>query len=195
MNNAGYGLLGAAEELTDAQIDRQIATNLVGSMQIIRAALPHLRRQGGGHIVQVSTMGGQATFPGACLYHATKWGIEGFVDALRHEVAPFRIAVTIVEPGSLATGFGEALAVADALDAYAETPAGKARAFFASGTYRAPGDAGRAARAIIATVDQRPPPLRLALGSDAYRAMQRALTERLAELEGQQEVAASADGD
>lgn len=194
VNNAGYGILGAAEELTDAQIDHQIATNLVGSIQVVRAALPHLRRQGGGRIIQISTMGGQATFPGGALYHTSKWGIEGFIDAIRYEVAPFGIEVTIVEPGSTATGFGSALAIADALDAYAETPVGQARAFFASGTYNSPGNAEKVAAAIVATADQSPPPLRLALGSDAYAAMHRALSARLAELEDQKALAASTDG-
>lgn len=72
VNNAGYGVLGAAEEVTDAQIDHQIATNLVGSIQVVRAAIPHLRQQGCGRIIQISTMGGQATFPGGSLYHMSK---------------------------------------------------------------------------------------------------------------------------
>jgi short chain dehydrogenase len=77
VSNAAYGLVGAAEELTDMQIDRQIATNLTGSIQLIRAVLPHLRQQGGGRIVQVSSEGGQMAYPSFSLYHATKWGIEG----------------------------------------------------------------------------------------------------------------------
>jgi NADP-dependent 3-hydroxy acid dehydrogenase YdfG len=80
VSNAGYGLFGAAEELSDAQVDRMIATNLTGSIQFIRAALPHLRRQGGGRIIQISTYGGQVAFAGNSMYHATKWGIEGFVE-------------------------------------------------------------------------------------------------------------------
>jgi len=78
VSNAGYGLFGAAEELKDTQIDQMVATNLVGSIQLIRAALPHLRTQGGGRIIQISSYGGQVAFPGSSLYHATKWGIEGF---------------------------------------------------------------------------------------------------------------------
>jgi NAD(P)-dependent dehydrogenase (short-subunit alcohol dehydrogenase family) len=92
INNAGYGLFGAAEELSDEQIDHQINTNLLGSIQVVRAALPHLRSQGGGRVIQVSTYGGQATNPGATLYNASKWGIEGFMEALSKEVAPFNIA-------------------------------------------------------------------------------------------------------
>jgi NAD(P)-dependent dehydrogenase (short-subunit alcohol dehydrogenase family) len=99
ISNAGYGLFGAAEELSDSQVDHMIATNLVGSIQLIRAVLPHLRAQGGGRIIQISSYGGQVAFPGNSLYHATKWGIEGFVESVAQEVASFGIGMTIVEPG------------------------------------------------------------------------------------------------
>jgi NAD(P)-dependent dehydrogenase (short-subunit alcohol dehydrogenase family) len=85
---------------------QQIDTNLVGSIQVIRAALPHLRAQGGGRILQVSSEGGQIAYPGFSLYHATKWGIEGFVEAVSQEAAPFSIEFTIIEPGPTATDFG-----------------------------------------------------------------------------------------
>lgn len=87
ISNAGYGLFGAAEELSDKEIDDIIATNLVGSIQLIRAAIPHLRAQGGGRIIQISSYGGQVAFPGNSLYHATKWGIEGFAESVAQEVA------------------------------------------------------------------------------------------------------------
>lgn len=193
VSNAGYGILGATEELTDAQIEHQIATNLVGSIQVVRAAVPHLRKQGGGRIIQISTMGGQATFPGGSLYHASKWGIEGFIESIRHEVAPFGISVTLIEPGSIGTSFGRNLVVADPLGFYAEGPIGQMRAFFGSGTYQSPGDAIKVAQAILETADQSPPPLRLALGSDAYGAIHRALTSRMAELEAQEAIARSTD--
>ncbi|MGO9773783.1 MAG: SDR family oxidoreductase, partial [Roseiarcus sp.] len=105
VSNAGYGLFGAAEELSDEQIDHMIATNLVGSIQLIRAVLPHLRAQGGGRIIQISTYGGQVAFPGNSMYHATKWGIEGFAESVAQEVAPFGIGMTIVEPGGARTEF------------------------------------------------------------------------------------------
>jgi NAD(P)-dependent dehydrogenase (short-subunit alcohol dehydrogenase family) len=105
ISNAGYGLFGAAEELSDAQIDHMIATNLVGSIQLIRAVPPHLRAQGGGRIIQISTYGGQVTFAGNSLYHATKWGIEGFAESVAQEIAPFGIGMTIVEPGGARTAF------------------------------------------------------------------------------------------
>ena len=90
ISNAGYGLFGAAEELTDPQVERIVATNLVGPIQLIRAALPHLRAQGGGRVIQISSYGGQVAFPGNSLYHATKWGIEGFVEV---EPAPLRLVL------------------------------------------------------------------------------------------------------
>ena len=105
VSNAGYGLVGAAEDLSDHQVECLIATNLVGSIQLIRAALPHLRVQGGGRLIQLSTYGGQVAFSGNSLYHATKWGIEGFCKAIAQEVASFGIGVTIVEPGGARTEF------------------------------------------------------------------------------------------
>lgn len=101
VSNAAYGLFGAAEELSDTQIAQQIATNLTGSIALIRAAIPFLRQQGGGRIVQVSSEGGQIAYPCFSLYHATKWGIEGFVEAVRQEVAAFGIDFLLIEPGRL----------------------------------------------------------------------------------------------
>ena len=91
VSNAGYGLFGAAEELSDEQVSHIIATNLTGPIQLIRAALPHLRAQGGGRIIQISTYGGQVAFPGNSMYHATKWGVEGFAESVAQEVAPLRL--------------------------------------------------------------------------------------------------------
>jgi NAD(P)-dependent dehydrogenase (short-subunit alcohol dehydrogenase family) len=124
VSNAGYGLFGAAEELTDAQVEHIVATNLVGSIQLIRAALPRLRAQGGGRIIQISSYGGQVAFPGNSLYHATKWGIEGFCESVAREVAPFGIGMTIVEPGGARTDFRYGSAqVATPLPVYDGNPA------------------------------------------------------------------------
>src|SRR5208337_2635671 len=87
VSNAGYGLRGAAEELTDKQVEHIVATNLVGPIQLIRAALPHLRTQGGGRIIQISSYGGQVAFPGNSMYHDAKWGIEGFVEPRRSHLS------------------------------------------------------------------------------------------------------------
>lgn len=195
VSNAGYGLFGAAEELGDAQIDQQIATNLTGSIQFIRAALPHLRQQGGGRIMQVSSEGGQITYPNFSLYHATKWGIEGFVEAVAKEVAPFGIDFIIAEPGPTVTNFGAGLVHGKPMDVYEATPAGDVRRAIASGSFDIKGDAARTVAAMIAAADMERPALRLALGSIAYRSISTALAERLAAIEAQRDVAFSADRD
>src|SRR4051812_38720364 len=105
VSNAGYGLFGAAEELSDDQAAHLIAPNLTRSIQLIRPSLPPLREQGGGRVIQLSSYGGQVAFAGNSLYHATKWGIEGFCEAVAQEVAGFGIGVTIVEPGGARTEF------------------------------------------------------------------------------------------
>jgi NAD(P)-dependent dehydrogenase (short-subunit alcohol dehydrogenase family) len=193
VSNAGYGLFGAAEELSDEQIDRQVATNLVASIQLVRAVLPHLRAQGSGRIVQVSSEGGQVAYPSFGLYHATKWGIEGFLEAVAKEVAPLSIDLVIVEPGPTGTNFGTGLDVATALDAYDATPAGEVRRAVLSGTFPIKGDARRTVDAMIAAADAQRPPLRLTLGSTAYGNVERALLERLAVLRAQKDIAFSAD--
>jgi NAD(P)-dependent dehydrogenase (short-subunit alcohol dehydrogenase family) len=105
VSNAGYGLFGTAEDLTDDQVEAMIATNLTASIQLARTAVPHLRAQGGGRLLQLSSMGGQIAFPAFALYHAAKWGIEGFYEALAQEVEPFGIRTVLVEPGMIRTGF------------------------------------------------------------------------------------------
>ncbi|MFM9271180.1 SDR family oxidoreductase [Halomonas elongata] len=195
VSNAGYGLFGAGEEVSDAQIERQIATNLTGSIQLIRAALPHLREQGGGRIVQVSSEGGQIAYPNFSLYHATKWGIEGFVESVSKEVAPFGIDCLIIEPGPTGTNFAAGLDHAHPLACYEDTPAGEVRRAVASGDFAIKGDAAKTVDAIIVAADAEMPPFRLALGSTAYTSIRQALTERLRLLEEQKAVALAADLD
>ena len=145
-----------------------IATNLVGSIQLIRAVLPHLRTQGGGRIIQLSTYGGQVAFPGNSMYHATKWGIEGFVELVAQEVAPFGIGVTIVEPGGARTEFRYGSAqVADPLSAYDDNPAHAFLKMLDPKNGLAAGDPARMAARIIESVDVEPAPLRIVLGSQA----------------------------
>ncbi|NYT79701.1 SDR family oxidoreductase [Alcaligenaceae bacterium] len=193
VSNAGYALFGAAEEASDIQIERQIATNLVGSIQLIRAVLPHLREQGGGRIVQVSSEGGQIAYPNFSLYHATKWGIEGFVESVAQEVAPFGIDFLIIEPGPTGTNFVDGLDRAPIMARYEDTPAGEVRRGVASGAFAIKGDAARTVDAMIATADMQHPPLRLALGSTAYASISQALSQRLSLLENQKDIALAAD--
>jgi NAD(P)-dependent dehydrogenase (short-subunit alcohol dehydrogenase family) len=195
VSNAGYGLFGAAEELTDAQIDHQIAVNLTGSIQFIRAAIPHLRQQGGGRIVQLSSEGGQIAYPSFSLYHATKWGIEGFIESAAQEVAPFGIDFIIVEPGPTGTSFGASLVRPAPMELYDHTPVGALRRAIAEGGFSVRGDAGRTVDAMISAADSLKPALRLTLGSTAYTSISSALSQRLAAVEAQREVAFSADQD
>ncbi|MGA3247710.1 MAG: SDR family oxidoreductase [Paraburkholderia sp.] len=195
VSNAGYGLFGAAEEVTDQQLEQQIATNLIGSIQLIRASLPHLREQGGGRIVQVSSEGGQVVYPGFSLYHATKWGIEGFVESVAQEVAPFGIDFIIVEPGPTGTSFGANLVSPEPMAVYADTPAGEVRRRISSNAFPLTGDARKTVDAMIVAADAARPSLRLALGSTSYHSISKALTGRLVELEAQKNVTLSADVD
>ncbi|ELY4511003.1 SDR family oxidoreductase [Cronobacter dublinensis] len=193
VSNAGYGLLGAAEELSDSQIERQIATNLIGSIQLIRAAIPLLRQQSGGRIVQLSSEGGQIAYPDFSVYHATKWGIEGVVEAVRQEVAAFGIDFLLVEPGPTATTFAAGLDIADALPVYNDTDAGNLRNALTRGEFAIKGDARKCVAAIIAAAGAANPPLRLPLGSTAYQNIETALSQRLDALRAMKNVAYSAD--
>ena len=193
VNNAAYGLFGAAEELTDEQIRHQIDTNVIGSIQVVRAALPHLRAQGGGRILQISSEGGQVAYPNFSLYHASKWAVEGFVESVAQEVAPFGVEFTIVEPGPARTGFRSALVSPPPMAVYDDTPAGALRRAVATGSFVLPGDPGKMAAAIIASVDTIPAPRRLLLGRDAYARVQAALQSRLQDLEAQKEIAFSTE--
>jgi NAD(P)-dependent dehydrogenase (short-subunit alcohol dehydrogenase family) len=194
VSNAGYGLFGAAEELSDEQIDHMIATNLVGSIQLIRAVLPHLRAQGGGRIIQISSYGGQVAFPGNSMYHATKWGIEGFVESVAQEVTSFGIGMTIVEPGGARTEFRYGSAqVADLMPIYDDTPAHSFLQMLDPKKSLAPGDPARMAARIIESADVEPAPLRMVLGSQALESTLTTLRKRIASFEVQTELAASTD--
>ncbi|OON41700.1 short-chain dehydrogenase/reductase [Izhakiella australiensis] len=195
VSNAGFGVLGAAEEASDEQIDQIIATNLTGSIQLIRAALPLLRGQGGGHIIQVSSEGGQMSYPGFSLYHATKWGIEGFVDSVAQEVAPFNIRFTLAEPGPTATQFGASLVMPQPMAEYVTTPAGIIRDAINAGKIAIRGDAQKVASAMISAADSPNPPLRLALGETAFTSVSNGLSARLAMVQAGREISLSTDID
>ena len=194
ISNAGVGLFGAAEEATAEQIDRQIDTNLTGPIHLARALLPHMRAQGGGRIIQISSVGGQATSPGMALYHASKWGVEGFFESLSAEVKSFGIGVTIVEPGAVSTDFaGRSKDVTAALPDYRRNPATSVRRAVEAGFLKYPGDVRKMALAILDAADRPEAPLRVTLGSDAYQLIRDSLTARLANLEDQKDLAESTD--
>ena len=179
------------------QIEQQLQTNVVGAIQLTRAVLPRLRAQGGGKIVQLSTMGGQFAYPGMSLYHASKWAIEGFFDSVSQEVAGFGIQVCLVEPGGARTDFGgRSLTMAPALEAYADTAAGALRAHAKNRRpAEIPGDPRKMVGAMIDAVDADETPRRLLLGSDAYRMVHAALSDRLASVEAQHDLTTSTDAD
>jgi NADP-dependent 3-hydroxy acid dehydrogenase YdfG len=192
VSNAGYGLFGCAEELSDDEINHIIATNLTGSIMLIRDSLRHLRTQGGGRIIQMSSYGGQVAYPANSMYHATKFGIEGYCEAVAQEVAQFNIGVTLVEPGGARTEFRYGSAkVANLMPEY-ENCHGFLNMLDASKGL-APGDPAKMAQLIIESVDKTPAPLRMVLGSQALKATIDRLEERVANYKTQTELASSTD--
>lgn len=195
VSNAGYGLFGIAEALSDEQIERQLATNLTGSIQLIRAVLPYLRAQQRGRIVQVSSEGGQVAYPNFSLYHASKWGIEGFIEAVAQEVAEFGIDFVIAEPGPTATHFISGMELGPDLASYQHSRVETFRQAVLQGDFAIKGDADNTVKAMLDVIDLPQAPLRVALGSTAYHNIHQALMSRLAELEPQKSRAYSADKD
>jgi NAD(P)-dependent dehydrogenase (short-subunit alcohol dehydrogenase family) len=191
VNNAGFGTFSSVEEATDEQIRQVVETNLLGSINVIRAALPHLRAQGSGHILQVSSAGGQTTYPNFSYYHASKWGIEGFCETIAQEIKPFGIGLTIVEPGATPTGFGSSLATAPIMVEYEHTPAGEVRRALGDGSFELLNDPAKIARAMVDLVHSGSAPLRLPLGVDTYHDVRASLVARLDELDRQRDVALS----
>jgi NAD(P)-dependent dehydrogenase (short-subunit alcohol dehydrogenase family) len=190
VNNAGHGLIGALEELSDAQLRAVLETNVFGVAALTRAVLPHMRTRRGGHIVQLSSVGGVVGNPGHAAYATSKFALEGMSEALAGEVAPFGIRVSIVEPGPFRTEFaGRSMAVADPIADYQDTPAGLLRTRFAAQDGKQPNDPVRAAEAIVTLVDRPDSPLRLPLGPEAVSRIRAKLTEQLADLAAWEEIA------
>ena len=192
VNNAGYGLFGAAEELDEESIYKILDTNLTAPIMIIHDSLPYLRKQGGGRIIQLSSYGGQVAFPANSMYHATKFGVEGFCESVAQEVAKFNIGVTIVEPGGARTEFRYGSAhVANLMPEYDHVHGFLNMLDKSKGL--APGDPAKMAARIIESADKDPAPLRMVLGSQALAATIQRLEERVADYKTQTELAASTD--
>ncbi|MEU2023597.1 oxidoreductase [Streptomyces sp. NPDC016469] len=183
VNNAGMGLIGAVEETSDRELRDLMDLHFFGPAALVRAVLPHMRRNGSGAVVQMSSMGGRFTFPGVGGYSATKFALEGLSEALAAEVAPHGIKVLIVEPGSFRTGFagGGALRQSAPLDAYADS-VGPVRSGLPDSDGKQEGDPAKAAAAILTALDAGDTPLRLPLGNDATDAVLGALDASRAEV-------------
>jgi NAD(P)-dependent dehydrogenase (short-subunit alcohol dehydrogenase family) len=196
VNNAGYGVSGAIEELSEEQARRQIEVNLFGALWVTQAALPILRAQGSGWIVQVSSIGGLAAFPLTGIYHASKWALEGFSESLRQEVAPFGIKVLMVEPSGFRTDWaGSSMDRAEPIDAYQQVEAITERrsAQQEENNGAQPGNPDLAARALLDTLDREDPPFRLLLGNIAYDVAVDRYESRLEEFRTGEPVARGAD--
>lgn len=179
VNNAGAGLFGTIEEVSVEQARALIETNLLGVLRVTKAALPYLRAQGSGHILQVSSIGGVLAFPGVGIYHASKWGLEGLSQALAAEVAPFGIKVTMVEPVGYDTDWGPSAVRAEPMPEY--DPVREAHVDSPVGTQR--GDAKATGAAILELVDAEQPPLRAFFGAWPLTAVRAEYERRLAEWE------------
>lgn len=187
LSAAGYALVGATEELDEAAISTQITTNLLAPILLTKAALPHLRKQKSGHILHISSEGGQITYPSAGIYHASKWGAEGFFEALAKEVQSLGITVTLIEPGRIKTEFdNNAVIFEPKIDEYRKTAVGTYFRLLAMGRFPMIGDPAKVAQSIINITHEIHPPLRLILGSDSYKNIIRETEKRLQAAKTQQ---------
>jgi NAD(P)-dependent dehydrogenase (short-subunit alcohol dehydrogenase family) len=194
VNNAGFGITGAAEAFTEEQVRSQLETNLYAPIAVTRAVLPYLRKQRSGHILQISSVGGRVGNAGLSIYQAAKFGLGGFTEALAKEVAPLGIFVTSVEPGGFRTDWaGASMSFAPALEGY-DTVNQRAN-FFASGKFVPVGDPDKAAQVMIDLVEHPAPPVHLVLGSEAAALLRQADASRKAEFEQWLPITLSTDHD
>ena len=169
VNNAGYANLASVEDITLDDFREQIDANLLGVVYLTKAALPVLRQQGGGHIIQVSSIGGRLATPGLSAYQAAKWAVGGFSEVLAKEVGPLGIKVTVLEPGGMATDWaGSSMRVPPVSEPYQATVGPMARLHQGDDGPPALGDPAKVAQVVLAVADSDEPPLRLILGSEAY---------------------------
>lgn len=194
VNNAGFGIIGAAEAYTSEQVRNQLETNLYAPIEITRAVLPFMRKQGSGRILQISSVGGRVGNPGLTMYQAAKFGLGGFTEALAKEVAPLGILVTSVEPGGFRTDWaGASMTYAEDIEGY-ETVKQRTD-FFKGGTFVPVGDPEKAAKVMVDLASHPNPPVHLVLGSEAIGILQNADETRTAEMQKWLEVSLSTDHD
>ncbi len=192
INNAGYGFFGAVEEASEDEARAQIETNLFGALWVTQAALPIMRAQGSGHIIQISSIGGVNAFPNLGLYHASKWALEGFSQALSLEVAEFGVHVTLVEPAGFATDWaGPSARFATPMPAYQ----GARDRMKARRGNVVPGDPAATGAAMLALVDTAEPPLRVFFGDVGLPMIRQEYASRIANWEKWDHIADMAQGD
>ncbi|MFC0027930.1 oxidoreductase [Micromonospora chaiyaphumensis] len=190
VNNAGSLVLGAVEEITMAELRQQMEVVFFGAAEVTKAVVPLMREQGSGTIVQMSSLGGQKTYPGFGAYHAAKWALEGMSETLATELAPLGVRVMIVEPGAFRTDFNTNKYVTQELAAYQDT-AGATRRFTAELADAEPNDPVKGAAAILKVLDSDRPPLRLLLGGDAVDGLREHHEALLAEVAAWEETSRS----
>jgi NAD(P)-dependent dehydrogenase (short-subunit alcohol dehydrogenase family) len=191
VNNAGYGHFGMIEEASEKEARAQIETNLFGALWVTQAALPYLRARGAGHIIQVSSIGGITAFPTLGIYHASKWGLEGFSQALAHEVKPFGINVTLIEPGGFSTDWaGSSAERSEPIHAYDELRADVQR----MRATEVPGNPAASATALHRIVDAEEPPLRCFFGGTPLEIAEADYASRLVTWRAWEPVAKLAQG-
>ncbi len=191
INNAGYGLFGAVEEVSEDQARAQMETNFFGALWVTQAALPFLREQKSGHILQVSSIGGIVAFPGVGMYHASKWALEAFSDSLSQEVRQFGIKVTLIEPG----GFETDWAGSSAVHAKANTIYDGVRRLRPAAMQSKRGDPRATSVAVLKAVDAENPPLRLLLGIAPTQYVKELYPQRLATWAEWENVSRAAQGE
>ena len=195
VNNAGFGITGAAEAFTPEQVRSQLETNLYGPIDVTRAVLPYMRKQRSGRILQISSIGGRVGGAGLTIYQAAKFGLSGFSEGLNKEVAHLGIKVTSIEPGGFRTDWaGASMSYAEPVEGY-ESTVGEVTNFLSSGTFVPMGDPVKAAKVMIELADHPHPPMHLVLGSEAISILKIADKNRQAELEEWLPVSTSTDHD
>lgn len=193
VNNAGFGIIGAAEAFTDEQVRSQLETNLYAPITVTRAVLPYMRKQGSGHILQISSIGGRIGNASLSIYQAAKFGLSGFTEALQKEVASLGIRVTSVEPGGFRTDWaGASMTYAPSIEGY-ELSVGRIVDYMRSGDFVPVGDPLKAAQVMINLADHPEPPVHLVLGSEAAGFLRSADEARKAEFEKWLPVSLSTD--